>query len=181
VNAKCLLNASATGTITPTGPVEDLDIVAYHLPPNVTFNVFIIQLPNAPFGMVWYQGDVVTDGSGSGTQRFVGIFSDETFTAAPGVGPAPVVFTSTPFPDASTNPPTNPIQMYHVGLWFDSPTDAQAAGCPNTVTLFNGAHNAGIQALSTRTYANDQGPLRQTFAAPQKLNLPAIFNGFVVR
>ena len=49
--------------------------------------------------------------------------------------------------------------MFHLGLWFDSPEDAEAAGCPNTVTPFNGAHDAGIQALSTRNFPQLEGPL----------------------
>jgi hypothetical protein len=60
-----------------------------------------------------------------------------------------------------TNPAFNPIQMYHPGLWFNSPQDAQKAGCPATVTPFNGEHDAGIQVLDTSTFPNDQGPLRQ--------------------
>jgi len=72
---------------------------------------------------------------------------------------AAVVFTG-PFPDGSLNPPFNPIQMYHLGLWFDSPADALAAGCPATVTPFNGQHNAGIQVLNTSTFMDDHGPLR---------------------
>jgi hypothetical protein len=51
--------------------------------------------------------------------------------------------------------------MYHLGLWFNSPTDAAAAGCPNTVTPFNGEHNAGVQALSTRNFPDQAGPLSQ--------------------
>ena len=86
--------------------------------------------------------------------------SIETFTVAPGSAPAPVVF-SGPFPDASLNPPTAPLQMYHLGLWFNSPTDAQKAGCPATVTPFNGEHYAGIQVLNTANFADDEGPLRQ--------------------
>ena len=58
------------------------------------------------------------------------------------------------------NPATEPIHMYHLGLWFDSPQDAQAAGCPATETRFNGEHNAGIQALSTRNFGALNGPLR---------------------
>jgi hypothetical protein len=38
---------------------------------------------------------------------------------------------------------------------------AAAAGCPSTVTPFNGDHTAGIQVLSTRNFDDDQGPLRQ--------------------
>ncbi len=47
---------------------------------------------------------------------------------------------------------TNPIQLYHLGLWFDSAADAGNAGCPDTSTPFNGEHNAGIQVLNTATF-----------------------------
>jgi hypothetical protein len=50
--------------------------------------------------------------------------------------------------------------MYHLGLWFNSPRDAARAGCPATVTPFNGEHNAGVQALSTRNFSTLFGPLR---------------------
>jgi hypothetical protein len=49
--------------------------------------------------------------------------------------------------------------MFHLGLWFGSPAAAAAAGCPTTVTPFNGDHNAGIQALSTRQFPALNGPL----------------------
>jgi len=35
-----------------------------------------------------------------------------------------------------------------------------SAGCPATVTPFNGQHNAGIQVLNTSNFADDHGPLR---------------------
>jgi hypothetical protein len=63
--------------------------------------------------------------------------------------------------DASENPATPPVHTYHLGLWFNSPADAVAAGCPGNVTPFNGDHTAGIQVLSTRNFPADQGPLRQ--------------------
>jgi len=155
----CLPGASAAVKITPTGPVDIMDVSVQGMPPSTTFNLFVIQVPKAPFGIAWYQGDIETDKHGHGHQRFVGLFSIETFAVAPGSAPAPVVFNG-PFPDASLNPPFNPIQMYHLGVWFDSPADAQAAGCPATVTPFNGEHNAGIQVLNTSNFTDDQGPLR---------------------
>jgi hypothetical protein len=52
------------------------------------------------------------------------------------------------------------VQLYHLGLWFDSPTDAQKAGCESTVTPFNSTHNAGVQILNTGTnFSNLKGPL----------------------
>jgi hypothetical protein len=58
------------------------------------------------------------------------------------------------------NPATNPVQTYHLGLWFNSHQDAQDNGCPATVTPFNGEHNAGIQVLNTSNFDPDKGPLR---------------------
>jgi hypothetical protein len=102
-----------------------------------------------------------TDDKGEAEGRFIGRFNIETFAVAPGVAPAPQVFNDQPFPDAAQNPAFNPIQMYHLGLWFNSPADAQKAGCSGNVTPFNGEHNAGIQVLNTARFADDQGPLRQ--------------------
>ena len=135
-------------------------LVASGLPPNTGFDFFVIQVPNAPFGLSWYQGDVQSDADGDAVQHFRGRFNIETFIVAPGVASAPLVFNDQPFPDAAKNPATNPVQTYHLGMWFNSPADAQNAGCPNTVTPFNGEHNAGIQVLNTSTYRDDHGPLR---------------------
>lgn len=155
----CLPKASATVTITPGGSVDLMDVTVEGLPANTDFDFFVIQVPVAPFGVSWYQGDIHTDKNGRGHSHFAGRFSIETFAVAPGSAPAPLVFNG-PFPDASVNPPFNPIQMYHLGLWFDSPQAAQAAGCPATETPFNGEHNAGIQVLNTSNFKDDQGPLR---------------------
>ena len=165
--ATCLPYATATVTITPAGTVDIMDVSVSGLPPNTTFDFFVIQLPKAPFGISWYQGDIETDDYGQGNGEFVGIFSIETFTVAPGVGPAPVVFTS-PISDASSNPQTAPVHSYHLGLWFDSPDDAAANGCPNALTPFNGPHNAGIQVLNTSNFPDLQGPLYQVASAPSR-------------
>ena len=156
----CLPNAEAKVQIISDGKAEDMFLVASGLPPNTGFDFFVIQVPNAPFGLSWYQGDVQSDADGDAVQHFRGRFSIETFIVAPGVASAPLVFNDPPFPDAAKNPATNPVQTYHLGMWFNSPADAQNAGCPNTVTPFNGEHNAGIQVLNTSTYRDDHGPLR---------------------
>ena len=51
--------------------------------------------------------------------------------------------------------------MFHLGLWFDTPASAVAAGCPNVTTPFNGTHNAGPQLLNTHTFGNLNGPLNR--------------------
>jgi hypothetical protein len=157
--AGCALNAKAKVTVNSLGPVEVMHVEATGLPPNSEFDLFVTQLPNAPFGMAWYQGDMESNANGRAVGDFVGRFSRETFIVAPGVGPAPVIHHS-PIADAATNPATGPIHTFHVGLWFGTPQVAVAANCPNTVTPFNGDHTAGIQVLSTRTFGNTTGPLR---------------------
>lgn len=161
VGANCLPKAQATVNIHSIGPVEIMDVNATGLPPKTEFDFFVTQLPNAPFGVSWYQGDLETNGDGRAQGKFIGRFNIETFAVAPGSGAAPVVHNDGPIHDASSNPAFGPIHTYHLGLWFNSPVDAQAAGCGGAVTPFNGDHNAGVQALSTRNFANDQGPLRQ--------------------
>jgi hypothetical protein len=157
----CIPDARGRVTINSLGNVEVMHMEVSGLPPKTEFDAFIIQLPNSPFGLSWYQGDLTTDERGVGVADFVGRFSIETFIVAPGSGPAPIVHDQAPNPDAAVNPATGPVHTFHVGLWFGSPQAAQAAGCPNNATPFNGDHNAGIQALSTRNFSNANGPLRQ--------------------
>jgi len=158
VASGCLPNASATVRIKPKGPVEVMDVFVEGLPANTDFDFFVIQKPGAPFGLAWYQGDIETNEHGRGFGRFIGRFNEETFIVATGSVPAPIVHNNA-FPDASTNPVTNPVHTFHLGLWFNSPDDAVNAGCPADVTPFNGEHNAGIQVLNTSNFADLTGPL----------------------
>src|SRR5439155_23596462 len=115
-NSSCLADARGRVTINSLGNVEVMHVEAAGLPPKTEFDAFVIQLPNAPFGLSWYQGDLTTDENGRGVADFIGRFSIETFIVAPGSGPAPVVHRQ-PIPDASSNPATGPVHTYHVGLW----------------------------------------------------------------
>jgi hypothetical protein len=152
----CLPNAKAKVKVTSIGPVEIMNVEASGLPPKTEFDTFVIQVPNKPFGLAWYQGDLETNGSGKGSQHYIGRFNIETFAVAVGSVKAPKVHEA----DAGENPSFAPVHTYHVGLWFNSPEDAKKAGCPADVTPFNGDHNAGIQVLTTRDFLDDQGPLR---------------------
>lgn len=159
--ASCLPNATAHVTITPHGATDEMHVRTTGLPPNTDFDLFVIQVPTAPFGFSWYQGDIETDDSGVGNGDFVGRFSIETTVIDPNTTAAPVVFQT----DAASNPApldlTKPsIQTYHLGLWFNQPKDAAKAGCPSTQTPFNGEHNAGIQVLNSANFPVDSGPLR---------------------
>lgn len=159
VDANCLRDARGEVRIRSEGGVEVMDVSVQGLPPKTGFDVFVTQVPNAPFGLAWYQGDLETNQRGRGHQTFVGRFSDETFIVAPGAALAPQVHHNA-FPDAQLNPATGPIHTFHLGIWFNSPDDAAKAGCPKDVTPFNGEHAAGVQAMSSRNFLDAQGPLR---------------------
>jgi len=151
----CVPYAHGTVKIVPNGATETMNVTVTGLPANTDFDFFVIQQPNGPFGMSWYQGDIETDATGTGTAKFIGRFSSETFIVAPGAASAP----QTQPGDAAANPQTGPIQTYHLGLWFNSPADAAAAGCPGATTPFNGTHNAGVQVLNTSNFPDLSGPL----------------------
>jgi hypothetical protein len=156
---RCVPDAQGEASIEEEGPVEILRVKVEGLPPKTDFDFFVIQVPNGPFGMSWYQGDIDTNEDGEGHGRFIGRFSIETFVVAPGSVDAPLTFEDTPNPSVSPNPKTGPIQMYHLGLWFNSPADAVNAGCPAGHTPFNGEHDAGPQVLNTSNFPDLEGPL----------------------
>ena len=154
----CLEDARAhVNVITTATDQQIMDVTVNHAPANTEFELFVTQQPNSPFGISWYQADFETNNQGQGEVRARGIFSEELFAVAPGSVNAPQVDDL----DAETNPAFAPVHTFHLGLWFGSPEEAQAAGCPNTLTPFDGDHSAGIQAFSTRNFGALHGPLRQ--------------------
>jgi hypothetical protein len=157
-NANCLSTAAATVRVVAHGQNETMTLRATGLPANTGFDLFILQVPNAPFGVSWYQSDLQSGSDGTAAVTVIGRFNVETFAVAPNTTAAPVVH---PGQDADSNPAFAPIHTFHVGFWFNNPADAVKAGCPGTVTPFNGEHNAGVQAMSTRNFADLNGPLRQ--------------------
>jgi hypothetical protein len=137
--ASCLnVNARGRVTISDLGPVQNMHVEVFALPPKTDFTLFVITTPNAPFVPAWYQGDITTNEQGRGVVDVTGILDDETFILNPG----PVA-----------------VQMDHLGIWFADPNDATKAGCAGTVTPFDGDHNAGIQVLNTSNFPDNHGPL----------------------
>src|SRR5262249_22631240 len=74
-----------------------------------------------------YQGDIETNRHGVGHGRFIRRFNIETFIVSPASEPSPIVFNNA-FPDVPAGPKNGPVHTYHLGLWFNSPQDAQNAG-----------------------------------------------------
>jgi hypothetical protein len=156
VDNDCLEGAKAHVDVRTT-PTDNqiMDVTLNHAPKNTEFELFVTQLPNSPFGVSWYQADFETNNQGQGEVRARGIFSEELFVFAPGSVKAPQVDNQ----DTEKNPAFDPVHTFHLGLWFGSPEEAKDAGCPATVTAFDGDHEAGIQAFSTRNFPNLKGPL----------------------
>jgi hypothetical protein len=153
----CVKKAKGVVTVSPTfGLVENMQVAVSGLPPNTNFDLFVTQVPASPFGLAWYLGALTTDSTGTAVGTFIGRFSIGTFTVALGVAVAPKVLPD----DATKNPVTAPVQLYHLGLWFDSPRDAGRAGCGTAVTPFNSTHNAGVQVLNTSNFSDLNRPLR---------------------
>lgn len=145
----CLPHARATVEITPNSLNDEMVIRAYGLAPNTGYDLFVIEQPNKPFGISWYQSDLETNKYGNGSVRVRGIFDAETFSVSPG-GP------TVQFP---------PTHQFHLGLWFNDPNVPFKLGCEPTatspvVTPFNGEQHAGIQVLNTANFPN-AGPLSQ--------------------
>jgi hypothetical protein len=144
IKNKCLENARANVSIRTVGGIQLMNVALSGMPKNNGFALFVLQQPNAPFGVSWYQGDIDTDAQGRGNVRVAGIFSEETFAFSPDSAPAPKF---------------DPVHTFHLGVWFSEPRQARAAGCTGTKTPFDGDHVAGIQALSTQNSPDLRGPL----------------------
>jgi hypothetical protein len=126
-----------------------MDVSIFGMPANADFDLFVIQQPNKPFGVSWYQSDVNADGHGFGHATVRGVFDVETFSVSLGG--------TTTF---------GPTHQYHLGLWFNDPNVPFHLGCePNKpgdkpiMTPFNGEQNAGIQVLNTAEFPDGAGPL----------------------
>lgn len=113
----------------PHEPVQ----LSLQTPPGTAFGLISIEGPNPPFGLVWHIGDTVIDGRGAGVGNFPGRFHIGTFAAPP--------------------------QLYHLGLWFNSPAGAARAGCACASPPRNGAPKDGIQVLNTGSFPDLKGPL----------------------
>ena len=145
----CLPHAAGHATIT-TGRLNDvMKVTLTGMPHNIGFDLFVIQQPGAPFGVSWYQSDIQTDSTGTGSATVRGIFDKETFSVSPG--------------GTTTFAPTH---QFHLGVWFNNPNVPFNRGCepgaPSPiVTPFNGEQHAGIQVVNTSNFPDDAGPLSQ--------------------
>jgi hypothetical protein len=143
----CLPHIGGVVRITPGSENDLMQVTIFGAPRNAEFDLFVIQQPNKPFGVSWYQTDVNANSHGVGSASVRGIFDRETFSVSPG--------------GTTTFAPTH---QYHLGLWFNDPKLPFRLGCEPgapapVVTPFNGEQHAGIQALNTAEFPVNAGPL----------------------
>ena len=143
----CLPHLGGVVRITPGSENDLMQVTIFGAPRNAEFDLFVIQQPNKPFGVSWYQTDVNANSHGVGSASVRGIFDRETFSVSPG--------------GTTTFAPTH---QYHLGLWFNDPKLPFRLGCEPgapapVVTPFNGEQHAGIQALNTAEFPVNAGPL----------------------
>ena len=145
--ARCLPYARGQVWITPNSLNDVMKVTLWGMPANSDFDMFVIQYPNKPFGVSWYQSDVDAGSHGTGSATVVGVFDKETFSVSPG--------------GTATFSPTH---QFHLGLWFNNPSTPFKLGCEKgatspVVTPFNGRQHAGIQVLNTANFPASHGPL----------------------
>jgi hypothetical protein len=161
VNSGCLPDAQGHVRVEQRAENERMTVSVSGLPANTGFDLFITQLPDAPFGVAWYQSDLETNAHGEGDVTVQGRFNHETFSLSqngPANGSDPTQGVTGPAVK-DTKVVFRPTSQFHIGLWFNSAEDAANAGCPGNVTPFNGEQHAGTQILSTRNFPADHGPL----------------------
>jgi hypothetical protein len=156
----CLPDATATVTIKGAKNNQIMKVEADGLAPNTEYDLFVIQVPHAKFGISWYQSDLETDKSGKGSATVRGIFSIETFSIS-----QDTITTNGRENTPQTGATFGAVNQYHLGLWFNDPQVPFDLGCEPgaetpTVTPFNGEQHAGIQVLNTSNFDDNDGPLR---------------------
>jgi hypothetical protein len=145
---------TATATVVRGKLNDTLHLRVSNLRPDLAFDLFTVQRTsllasgapdpsfNGDFGLAWYQSDVEADKKGDAEVTIKTILLDQIFGFDPLVNLAP----------------TN---TFHLGFWFNNPTDAAACGFDVTKpTPFNGEHQAGpLAMISLPNAETGVGPL----------------------
>jgi hypothetical protein len=141
----------ATVTVRRGNANDIMLITLQNIKPNLAFDVFTVQRSNLDsngnpvagftnFGLAWYQSDLHALLDGTGSVKVKTILLDQIFGFDPDKTLAP-------------------LNTFHVGFWFNSPTDAAPCGF-NGTTPFNGEHNAGpVAMISVPDAVTTLGPL----------------------
>jgi hypothetical protein len=139
----------ATGLVTivrgdrDSSASDTVTVDVQHMPPNITFTIFLIEQANKPFGNVEYVADLTTRGDGSGET----VFHIITFVAF-------AMDARNPGSSKEVREGLGPgVQLEHMGMWFSQLQDAVQVLNDDTLkgTIFDGGNpplHAGPQAMT---------------------------------
>lgn len=122
---------------------DTITVDVQHMPPNITFTIFLIEIANKPFGNVEYVADLTTRGDGSGETIFqcIALVAFAMDARNPGTS------------QDDREGTTSGVNLEHMGMWFASLQDAQRVlnNDALTGTIFDGGNpplHAGPQAMT---------------------------------
>ncbi|HEY0753978.1 MAG TPA: hypothetical protein VGD98_08470 [Ktedonobacteraceae bacterium] len=122
---------------------DTVTVDVQHMPQNITFTIFFIELANKPFGNVEYVADLTTRGDGSGETIFqcIALVAFAMDARNPGSS------------QDDREGATSGVNLEHMGMWFSSLQDAQRVLNDDTLkgTIFDGGNpplHAGPQAMT---------------------------------
>lgn len=123
--------------------LDTVTVDVEHMPPDVTFTIFLIELAGKPFGNVEYVADLTTRGDGSGETIFQCITFDAFAMDARSPGSSL---------DDREGTSTG-VNLEHLGMWFSSLADAEHVLNDDSLqgTIFDGGNpplHAGPQAMT---------------------------------
>jgi len=132
----CLPKAAGTAKITVTPPNDTMTVSISGVPPNNNFTVFVLQQPDRPFGIAFYETQLHSSTAGTGSATVRGVFSVDSFAVSAG--------------GTTTFAPTH---TYHLGVWFSNPQTPFSIGCEP------GATSPIITPFNTTNFPVNAGPL----------------------
>ena len=148
---------------TSPGFTERLVLTVRGLKPGTPLVLFTLQVPNAPFGVGWYQGDVVVGPKGRVTETFISRAQRiEQEALAPWGRQAEHAGNGVQARNSAQRARSSSRSQHLPPRHrFNSVEAAEANGafCPTNKTAFNGDHTAGPQVLNSGRFPDTAGPL----------------------
>jgi hypothetical protein len=158
----------ASATVTRGAQNDKMVLTVTGLKPNLKFDLFLLQRSNldakaapvtgfAGFGLASFLTAMQADYTGTISVTVNAILLDQSFSFDSDKLTTPTTTVNNPGVTVTTLLANT--NTFHLGFWFDKPTDAQACATPNP-SPFNGAHTAGPLAMVTIPNATTNlGPL----------------------
>jgi hypothetical protein len=120
---------------TETKGRDEFELKVEGAPANQELTVFLLEIPNAPFGAAQYSGDVITNDQGNGKNEFELIVEE--------------AFASTLVDGTRVR-----AELNHVGFWFADPAADDVCFGPGggAVTPFDGDNEASVQIMNSANF-----------------------------